>query len=129
MLDTNIVIHVLRKQRAALGHLACVSTDALCISAITHGEVLCGFARSPGATAQRAAYRVLLGRIDVLPWDEKAADVYGTFRADLARTGTLSPHDVQIVAHALAVGAVLVTTDQAMLRLPNVVSEDWAQDN
>lgn len=64
-----------------------------------------------------------------MPWDTRAARTYGAFRADLERRGqTLAPLDLLIAAHALAVGVVLVTNDQAMLRLTGLETEDWTRD-
>lgn len=129
MLDTNIVIHALRKQPAVIKHITRMSADEACISAITMGEVTFGFAQSPRANAQRVAFRELLGHVNVLPWNQEAADIYGPFRAELVRMGRpLSPHDLLITAHALAVGAVLVTNDQAMLRLTSLETQDWTRD-
>lgn len=129
MLDTNIVIHALRKHPAVLRHIARVSSDETCISAITAGEITFGFARSPTAHGQFVAYRELLECVVVLPWNQMVADTYGPLRAELVSAGrSLSPLDLLIVAHALAVGAVLVTNDQAMHRLPGLETEDWTRN-
>lgn len=129
MLDTNIVIHALRKHPAVLRHFARVASGETCISAITAGEITFGFARSPTAHGQLAAYRELLESVPVLPWNQVVAEVYGTLRADVERRGRpLGSLDLLIAAHALAVGAVLVTNDQAMLRLPGLETEDWTRD-
>ena len=57
------------------------------------------------------------------------ATAYGPLRAELERTGrVLGPLDLLNAAHALAVGAVLVTNDQAMLRLSGLETEDWTRD-
>lgn len=70
-----------------------------------------------------------MGRVDIIPWDKEAADVYGPLRAELQRAGTiLAEMDLLIAAHALAIGAVLVTNDQAMLRLTGLETEDWTRD-
>ena len=129
MLDTNIVIHALRKHPAVLRHIARVSSDETCISAVTAGEITFGFAQSQTAHSQLVAYRELLGNVAVLPWNQMVADTYGPLRAGLMRAGrSLSPLDLLIAAHALAVGAVLVTNDQAMLRLSDIASEDWTRE-
>ena len=129
MLDTNIVIHALRKHPAVLRHIVRMSPDELGISAITAGEIAFGFARSPTAYGQLVAYRELLESIAVLPWNHMMADVYGTLRAEMARMGrSLSPLDLLIAAHALAMGAVLITDDQALLKLTGLEAEDWTRD-
>ena len=64
-----------------------------------------------------------------MPWDALVARTYSAFRVGLERRGqTLAPLDLMIAAHALSVGAVLVTNDQGMLRLPELETEDWTRD-
>ncbi len=65
----------------------------------------------------------------MLPWNQQVADTYGLLRAELVSVGrSLSPLDLLIAAHALALGAVLVTNDQAMLRQTGLETEDWTRD-
>jgi tRNA(fMet)-specific endonuclease VapC len=40
---------------------------------------------------------------------------------------TLAPLDLLIAAHALSVGAVLVTGDQVFAGVPDLIVEDWTQ--
>ena len=67
MLDTNTVSHLLRKQPAVMQRVVAAPITALCISAITQGELLFGLARRPGATALHDAVWQFLRRVDVLP--------------------------------------------------------------
>lgn len=104
--------------------------SAIRISAITAGEVLYGQARRPERHRAAAMAAAFLGRVNVLPWDRSAAEAYGILRAQLERIGQpLAPLDLLISAHALSVGAVLVTNDQAMLRLPELEAEDWTRES
>jgi tRNA(fMet)-specific endonuclease VapC len=99
---------------------------SLCISAITEGELLFGLAKRPVAKQLHVAVREFLRRVDVLPWDSAAAEIYGTVRADMARQGkVLAPLDLLIATHALSVDAVLVTNDQAISQMDNLHIEDW----
>ena len=51
---------------------------------------------------------------------------YGILRATLEASGTpLGNLDMQIAAHALAMGAILVTNDQAFARVPALALENW----
>jgi tRNA(fMet)-specific endonuclease VapC len=64
--------------------------------------------------------------VAILPWDSDAARKYGQLRAVLERDGQpMGNLDVMIAAHALAVGAVLVTNDQAFARIKKLKVEDW----
>ncbi|MDD2661781.1 MAG: PIN domain-containing protein [Methylococcales bacterium] len=68
----------------------------------------------------------LLRRVDVLPWDSSIAKQYGTVRADMERRGKiLAPLDLLIAVHALSVGAVMVTNDQAFSQVADLFIEDW----
>ena len=126
MLDTNTVSHLLRKQPAVMQRVVAAPITALCISAITRGELLFGLARRPGATALHDAVWQFLRRVDVLPWDAATSEVYGRARADSQSQGrVLAPMDLLIGTHALSIGAVLVTSDRAFAQLSGLSIEDW----
>lgn len=126
MLDTNTVSHLLKEHPAVSRRVVAASMASLCISSITEGELLFGLAKRPGAKRLRLAMREFLRRVDVLPWDSDVAERYGTVRADMARHGkTLAPLDMLIAAHALSVGAVLATNDQAFRQVAGLHVEDW----
>lgn len=126
MLDTNTVSHLLREHPAVVGRVVAAPMASLCISAITKGELLFGLAKRPDAKRLHLAVMEFLRRVDVLPWDSAVAERYGNVRADMERQGkTLAPLDSLIAAHALSVGAVLVTNDRAFAQLAELPVEDW----
>jgi tRNA(fMet)-specific endonuclease VapC len=127
MLDTNMVSFIVRDQFAPLKHrLHQVPPSSLCISSITQAELLYGLARKPGATALRARVDAALLRIESLVWDGMAAQTYATLRAAMESQGQgLANLDTLIAAHAVALGHVLVSNDQAFRRVPGLVVEDW----
>jgi len=126
MLDTNTVSHLLREHPSVARRVVAVPMASLCISAVTEGELLFGLAKRPAAKQLHVAVREFLRRVDVLPWDSTAAELYGTVRADMASQGkVLAPLDLLIATHALSVDAVLVTNDQAISQMANLHIEDW----
>ena len=127
MLDTDVASYIVRGPAPALaGKVKSVPMAQLCVSSVTQGELLYGIARKPGAANLHTAVREFLARVDVLPWDSAAATRYGVLRAALEARGTpLGNLDTLIAAHALATGAVLVTNDQALARVPGLKSENW----
>ncbi len=128
LLDTNTLSHLIRQQPAVCQRLQSVPMAALCISAITEGELRFGLARRPEATRLHAAVAELLKRLDVLPWDGSAARHYGNLRAALEQQGkTVAPLDLLIASHAAAVGAVLVSNDQVFGQVTGLVWEDWTR--
>lgn len=114
MLDTNIVSHLIKGQATVRERVLTVPIAALCISAVTAGELSFGLQKRPQATRLHQAVHELTQRVDVLAWDQSVATVYGIVRAALTEAGiTLAPLDQMIFAHAAAAGAVIVTGDRA----------------
>ncbi len=126
MLDTNIISHLIRAHPAVVQRVVATPMAALCISAITEGELLFGLSKRPDAKRLHLAVQEFLRRVDVLPWDSATAECYGPVRADMLRQGKmLAPLDLLIAAHALGVGAVLVTNDRAFSQVASLNVEDW----
>ncbi|MDO5101504.1 MAG: type II toxin-antitoxin system VapC family toxin [Lautropia sp.] len=128
MLDTNMVSLAIRGDAAVLACLKAVPMAWLCISSITHAEIMYGLAKKPNAVRLHRAVSEFLRRVEVLPFDGCASDHYGTFRYELERTGKcLSSFDMMIAAHAHAVSAILVTHDLAFHQIDGLMVEDWAE--
>ena len=74
------------------------------------------------------ALRRFLATLEVAPFDEAAAEVCGCVRAWLASQGTpIGPYDVQIAAHAQALGVTLVSNNTSeFARVPGLRLENWA---
>ncbi|EQD79758.1 PilT protein domain protein [mine drainage metagenome] len=126
MLDTNTVRHLLKAHPTVARRMVEVPMASLSISAITEGELLFGLAKRPEAKRLHTAVREFLRRVDVLPWDSAISERYGTVRADMGKQGNiLAPLDLLIAAHALSMGAILVTNDQAFGQVANLLLEDW----
>ncbi len=121
MLDTNTVSHLLKQHPVVAKRVQTASMVSLCVSAITAGELRFGLAKRPDAKRLGLVVREFLRRVDVLPWNHTIAECYGTVRAAMERRGRiLAPLDLLIAAHALGVGAVLVTNDQTFGQIPDL---------
>ncbi|MGA2355332.1 MAG: type II toxin-antitoxin system VapC family toxin [Terriglobales bacterium] len=87
-----------------------------------------GAARLPHATRLHKMVEDFFLRVAILPWDSDAAQQYGQLRASLEREGQrMGNLDAMIVAHALALGAILVTNDRAFGRIKGLKVEDWSK--
>jgi len=127
MLDTNTVSHLIKAHPAVIRRVLALPMAALCISAITEGELLFGLARRPEAKRLHLVVREFLCRVDVLPWTGETAERYGTVRAGMERLGKiLAPLDLLIATHALDIGAVLVTNDKAFCQVTALDVEGWS---
>lgn len=130
MLDTNIASYIIRDQHspAINAHLQKIPHNRLCLSVISEAELRFGIARKPEATRLARNLRTFLGTIEVLPWDSDAAEIYGTLRASLETTGTpIGNLDTLIAAHALCVGALLVTSDKTFRHVKGLKTADWTK--
>jgi tRNA(fMet)-specific endonuclease VapC len=129
LLDTNIASCIIKGNRPPVDRrLVKVPMAQLAISAVTEGELRFGAARLPRAVRLHALIEDFLLRVTILPWDSDAARQYGQLRATLEREGQpMGNLDIIIAAHALAVGAVLVTNDQAFARIKKLKLEDWTK--
>ena len=128
MLDTNTVSNLIRHHPALARRVVAAPMASLCISVITEAELHFGLAKRPEAKRLHLAVREFLRRVDVLPWDRSAAERYGTLRAEIERKGRiLAPLDLQIAAHAVSLGAILVTGDRAFRQVTGLQLEDWTK--
>ncbi len=65
--------------------------------------------------------------LEILAYDEMAAEVYGDIRFHLEKYGQpIGPLDVLIAAHALSKNLILVTNnDKEFKRVKNLQVENW----
>lgn len=132
MLDTNTVSYILKgKSAAARKRLANLAADEVaCISILTEFELEYGLAKSPDAANLRHAVRWFLARMQVLPLGSVEARAYGELRVRQQAAGRpLESMDMLIAAHAIAVGAILVTGDKVFDYVQGLAGrENWATD-
>ena len=131
MLDTNTVSDIVKGKsltaRAKLANLQ--HGEIACISAITEAELQYGLAKTPKATVIRSVVEAFVAKIQVLPWGREEALAYGAFRAKQEAAGKpIGNLDMLIAAHAISVGAVLVTNDKALLRVADPPTVNWSTE-
>ncbi|WP_448218564.1 PIN domain-containing protein [Endozoicomonas sp. 2B-B] len=128
MLDTNTVSYIIKGKSAQIReHLLSVPMVNVCLSAITEAELLQGLAKKPEATQLAVAVNEFLLRVEILPWDSKAAKAYSELRTACENEGkSLGNMDMLIAAHSKAEASVLVTNDKAFYRIGHLLLlEDW----
>ena len=130
LLDTNIVIYVIK--RRPLEVLATFNENAtrMAISAVTLAELLHGAEKSSQPANNLAVVEDFCSRLVVLPYAEKAAQHYGAIRAALEKIGQpIGVNDLHIAAHARGDGLVLVTNNEKeFAKVPALQIENWVKN-
>jgi tRNA(fMet)-specific endonuclease VapC len=127
MLDTNILSDLARNpQGAVTPRIAKVGADNICVSIITAAELRYGCAKK-GSAKLTARIEAMLGAVQVLALDAPADAAYGDIRLALETAGKpIGPNDLLIAAHAVAIGAVLVTANMGEFgRIAHLHVENW----
>ena len=111
MLDTDMVSWALRGRGAVGARVLAHRPSQICISSITLAELRFG-ADAKGSRALHRLIDAFVRPIDVLPFDQAAADKFGVVAAQLARKGEpIGTFDTLIAAHALACGVTLISNN------------------
>jgi len=130
MLDTNMVSYIIKgKPIVVREHLNAVPISTICISVMTEAELLHGVAKKPNAKHLTLAVKEFLLRVEILPWESETANTYAQLRTTFEKEGkSLSAMDLLIAAHAVAVGAVLITSDLAFYNVAHHLTlQDWTK--
>ena len=128
MLDTNIASHIIKGDILLVRErLVKVPFREIAVSVITQAELLYGVAKRGHPQGLATRVHEFLIRVNVLPWTQDVASVYGDLRASCEAVGvTLAPMDMMIAAHAKTVNAILVTRDRVFSFIPDgLILEDW----
>ena len=132
MLDTNMASYLLKGKSPALrDRMQFIRAgEVACISVVTEAEMLYGIAKSGIGEERMKMLNWFLLLVTTHTWGRQEAAVYGRLRARQEAMGKpLGPLDMQIAAHAISLGATLVTNDKAFHQVPNLIGiENWASD-
>lgn len=110
------------KKRMSEGHV-------VGLSAITLAELEFGLVQGSNPEAMQPALRKLLAPFATYPFEcSDCVHHYGAVRSRLESKGRgIGPLDTLIAAHAMALGAVLVTHNtKEFIRVDGLTIEDWA---
>ncbi|HEX7783194.1 MAG TPA: type II toxin-antitoxin system VapC family toxin [Sphingobium sp.] len=120
LLDSNICIYLLGDTSPTLtGRVADQPVDSLFISSITLAEIAVGYGES---VFDAPNLNAMLAAIPVQDFDDKAARIFGTLPFRRSRMDRL------IAAHALALGFILVTNNEAdFADVPGLKIENWTR--
>lgn len=127
LLDTNIVIYVIKRRPIEVMAMFNQQTNRIAISSITLAELIHGAEKSSKPAHNYGVIEDFCSRLEVLSYSAKAAQHYGSIRAALEKTGQkIGVNDLHIAGHARSEGLVLVTNNlREFERVPALQLENW----
>ena len=127
LLDTNIVIYVLKRRPAEVLSTFNANASRMAISSITLAELLHGAEKSIRVSENLSVIEDFCSRLQVLSYGAKAAQHNGAIRAALEKLGQpIGVNDLHIAGHARSEGLVLVTNNLSeFARVPALELENW----
>ncbi|MET0333271.1 MAG: type II toxin-antitoxin system VapC family toxin [Rhizobacter sp.] len=131
LLDTNTATAAMRGTAGLDSRLQRLQPDEWCISAVTNAEMRYGVALKPKAIQLERYVDAFLAVARTEPWDEACAEFHALLRAQLrVKNHVLGDFDEMIAAHALALGAVLVTDNlRHFKRVEGLRVENWIRSS
>ena len=134
LLDTDTCIYLMtdrepRRRANILAHLEALRSDEIAhLSSIAVMELSYGAHKGRWSKANTELLEQFLLDFAIASFDEMAARIGGALRAALEKKGKpIGPLDTLIAAHALGLGAVLVTNNtREFSRAPGLKVQNWA---
>ena len=132
VLDTNAVSALMKGARAVVDRLAATEPGEVGIPHPVVAEIAYGIERLPRSKRRQALqerFDLICSELQRVEWTDAVSHAYGLIKASLERRGSrIEDFDAAIAAHAIALGATLVTSNiEHMARISGLRVEDWSQ--
>jgi tRNA(fMet)-specific endonuclease VapC len=127
LLDTNVVSDLVRNPQGKVAQrIRKVGEGEVCTSIIVAAELRYGAAKK-GSPRLSSQLEIVLGVLEVLPFETPADAAYGLLRTRLEQAGTpIGANDLLIAAQALALGYTIVTdNEKEFARVDDLLRENW----
>jgi tRNA(fMet)-specific endonuclease VapC len=130
VLDTNAVSALMKGSAQVVERLAANAPGDVAIPQPVIAEIAFGIERLPRSRRRsvlQSRFDLLCSELPRAEWTDAVSQAYGRMKAALERRGTrIGDFDAAIAAHAVAIGATLVTANlDHMARVPGLQVEDW----
>ena len=130
LIDTNICIYIMNKRPIGIIHkFKLFDVGEIGVSTITVSELQYGVSKSKNRRLNKQRIEEFLSPLEILPYDEIAAGIYGDIRLQLEKCGEpIGPIDLLIAAHALSRNLVLISNNEKEFkRVKNLKVENWVK--
>jgi tRNA(fMet)-specific endonuclease VapC len=127
LLDTNIVSDLVRNPEGKITQrIRRIGEANVATSVIVAAELRFG-AEKKGSRRLSDQIGVVLGALEVLPFEPPADAAYAVIRASLEKAGRpIGANDLLIAAHAVSLGCTLVTdNEREFRRISGLSAENW----
>jgi tRNA(fMet)-specific endonuclease VapC len=127
LLDTNIVSDLVRNPQGKVAQqIRKVGEARVCTSIIVAAELRYGAAKK-GSPRLSSQLKVVLGALEVLPFETPADAAYGLLRTQLEQAGRpIGGNDLLIAAQALALGYTIITdNEKEFAHVEDLRQENW----
>jgi tRNA(fMet)-specific endonuclease VapC len=130
LLDTNSCIIYLRGKNLALKQRLEFYRQEVAVCSVVKAELFYGSMKSANPEKNLRLQSEFLAQFISFPFDDIAADLFGTIRSQLESKGTpIGSYDLQIAAIALAHHLTLVTHNiREFSRVEGLPWEDWESE-
>lgn len=127
LLDTDTFSFIARGVPSVVQACARIDAKDLKLSVISQGEIIHGMRHHNLSASRQALIVSLMNSIEIVPVTPAVAQVYGDIKADLTKLGQpIGPNDFWIAAHAISLGATLVTNNvREFKRVKGLKVENW----
>ena len=131
LLDTNAVSAIMKGVPAVVDRLQAIPRAEVAVPQPVLAEIAYGIERLPRSKRRAdlvARFDLVCLEIARAEWTDQVSHTYGRVKVTLERRGErIEDFDAAIAAHALALGATLVTANLGhMRRVPGLKVEDWS---
>ncbi len=127
LLDTNIISDFIHDPKGRVAkRIRQVGKQAVFTSVIVAAELRFGVSKRQSLLLERRVEEALQ-TLEVVPFESPADATYAAIRASLEKNGSkIGGNDLFIAAHALTLGAILVTANEReFARIDGLPCENW----
>jgi tRNA(fMet)-specific endonuclease VapC len=131
ILDTNAVSALMKGDPGIIDRLKQRSKGEVSVPQPVLAEIAYGIERLPKSKRKAALqerFDLVRSELARSTWSDEVSECFGRIKATLEKKGQrIEDFDAAIAAHALAIGATLITANlDHMTRIPGLTVEDWS---